>query len=36
LSKEAVKFANRNGKWISESGLFELRINQLNSRFKLK
>ncbi len=36
LSNEALKFVNNNGEWISEKGFFELKINQLNSRFELK
>jgi hypothetical protein len=36
LSKEALKFANNKGQWILEKWFFELKINQLNSRFELK
>ena len=35
LSTEAVKFVNNKGEWISEQGFFDLKINQLSSKFQL-
>ena len=35
LSTEAVKFVNSKGEWISEQGFFDLKINQLSSKFQL-
>jgi beta-glucosidase len=35
LTIEDLKFVNNQGEWISESGIFEVKINQLNSRFEL-
>jgi beta-glucosidase len=36
ISTEDLKFVDNSGKWILEKGFFELKINQLNSRFELK
>jgi beta-glucosidase len=35
LSTEAVKFVNNKGEFISEEGFFDLKINQLSSKFQL-
>jgi len=35
LSNEAGKFVNNKGEWISEQGFFDVKINQLSSKFQL-
>lgn len=35
ISNEDLKFVDNSGQWILEKGLFELKINQLNSKFEL-